>query len=51
MRTCCICGARWKTEVKKDDILIYGCAVCGKGHCNSNTDKGYFKDGKEENKK
>lgn len=29
MRTCCVCGARWKTP--KEDITIYGCAVCRRG--------------------
>ncbi len=29
MRTCCICGAGWKTP--KEDVVIYGCTLCRRG--------------------
>ena len=31
MRTCCICWRGYKTNVKNEDILIYGCIGCTKG--------------------
>lgn len=35
MRTCCICGTAHKT--KKEDVIIYGCAMCCKGNHIVNT--------------
>ena len=51
MKTCCICGAKWKDSQKeckpkeKNHTLIYGCRKCQKGHWEKNNNRGDFQYG------